>query len=84
MIWLGVAWFGQFVVFQTDYDEIEHKKNQLWRHFSDVIVFTSPKTVTNLLSQDFSILDLSPLPIKISSYTGCVVQLHYPIYTSEK
>jgi len=31
-------------------------KNQLWRHFSNDIVITSPKNVTNQTSQDFSIL----------------------------
>jgi len=31
-------------------------KKQLWRHFSDVIVITSPKNVTKLTSQNFSIL----------------------------
>jgi len=34
-------------------------KNQLWRHFSDVIVITSSKNVTKLKSQGFSILGLS-------------------------
>jgi len=50
------AWFIQIVFFQTDYDEIELKKNQLWCHFSDVIVPMSPKNVTKITSQDFSIL----------------------------
>jgi len=30
-------------------------KNQLWRHFSDVIAITSPKNVTKITSQNFSI-----------------------------
>jgi len=54
--WLEVAWFAQIVVFQTDYDEIKLQQNQLRYHFSDVIVITSPKNVTKLTSQDFSIL----------------------------
>jgi len=38
-------WWPKVVcVFQTDYDEIEFQKNQLLRHFSDVIHRkTSPK-----------------------------------------
>jgi len=36
-------------------------KNQLWRHFSDVIVIISPKNVTKITSQSFSILGPPPL-----------------------
>jgi len=28
--WPEVAWFGQIVILQTNYDEIELLKNQLW------------------------------------------------------
>jgi len=41
------------VVFQTDYDEIEHYKYQLRRHFSDAIIITSPKNVIRIMSQIF-------------------------------
>jgi len=41
------------MVFQNDYDEIELLKNHLWRRFSDVIVITSQKNVTKIMSQDF-------------------------------
>jgi len=44
------------MVFQTDYDKIKLLKNQLSRHFSDVIIITSSKNVIKLMSQDFSIL----------------------------
>jgi len=40
--WPEFAWFGQIVFFWTDYVKIKFFKNQLWRHFSDVIVLTSP------------------------------------------
>jgi len=41
--WFEVAWFGQFVVLQINYDAIKLQKYQLWRHFGDVIKITSPK-----------------------------------------
>jgi len=50
--WPKVAWFGQIVVFQTDYDEIELKENQLWRHR---YYFTEKCHQTNIAR--FSILD---------------------------
>jgi len=37
------------VFFQADYDEIEFQKNQLWRHFSDIIAITSTKNFTIFL-----------------------------------
>jgi len=46
--------------FQMDYDEIEFKKS-VRRHFSDVIVITSPNNVTKITLQDFPFS-----PIKIS------------------
>jgi len=53
MIWINCG-------LQDDYDEIEFQKNQLWRHFSDVIVITSPKNATNITLQNFSILGPPP------------------------
>jgi len=44
------------MVLQVDNDEIEIQKNQLWRNFRDVIAITSPKNVTKITSQNFSIL----------------------------
>jgi len=46
--WHEVVWFAQCskVFFQTDYGKIK-LKNQLWRHFSHVIVITTPKTSPN-------------------------------------
>jgi len=61
-----VIW--QIVVFQTDYGEIGLFKNQLWRHFSDIIVITLPKKVTKLTWQIF--FHFGPLPIKISGYVN--------------
>jgi len=49
-------------------------KNQLWRHFSDVIVITSPKKVTKITLQNFSIL-LSP-PLQ-SKFLATTVRLFY-------
>jgi len=41
------------LIFQADYDEIELQKNQLLRHFSDVIAITSPKNVNKLNVANF-------------------------------
>jgi len=41
------------VVFQADYDEIELQKNQLWRHFSDVMAIMSPKNVNKNVTKIF-------------------------------
>jgi len=38
--WPEVPWFGQLVVFEADYDEIE-----LQKYSYDVITITSPKNV---------------------------------------
>jgi len=44
------------MVLQTDYDETDLFKNQLGCHFSGIITITSPKNVTKIMSQKFSIL----------------------------
>jgi len=64
--WPEVAWFGQIVVFQTDYDEIGFKK-QIWCHFSDVITITPPKKSPKFFH-------FGPLPIKISSFAKPVTR----------
>jgi len=48
------------VDFYADYEEIKFQKNQLRRHFSDVIIITSPKSVTQITTQFFSILPPPP------------------------
>jgi len=53
--------------FQTYYDEIELLKNQLWHHFSDVIVITTTKTSPNLRHKIFL---FGPLSIKIFGYAS--------------
>jgi len=59
---LEVPWFGQIVVFEADYDEIE-LQNIVRRHFSDVITITSSRNVTKTFQ-------FGPLPIKISDYAS--------------
>jgi len=65
--WPKVAWFGQIVVFQTDYGEIKTLKNQLRQNFSDVIDITSTKNVTKSVTKFFY---LGPPPSKISGYAS--------------
>jgi len=50
------------VVLQTDYDEIELLKNQLWRHFSNVIVIMSSINVTKVLAFPSKLLATALLP----------------------
>jgi len=61
--WPEVPWFGQIVVFEADYDEIEIQ-NIVMMSFQWLIIITSPKNVTKITSQIF--FQFGPLPIKIS------------------
>jgi len=44
---LDKFWFFKLIMIKTNF------KNQLRRHFSDVITITSPKKVTKITSQNF-------------------------------
>jgi len=50
------------MVFEADYDEIEHQNS------GDVITITSPTNVTKITSEKF--FQFGPLPIKISVYSS--------------
>jgi len=56
--WLEVVWFGQIVVFQTDYDKIELQKSVMtsfqFRH-----LYYVTENAIKLASQDFLILGSS-------------------------
>jgi len=61
--WPEVPWFGQIVVFQADYDEIELQKNSLWRHHHYFAENVIQNNVTNFIQ-------FAPLLIKISGYAS--------------
>jgi len=51
--WPEVAWFAQKWFFKRFMANSSFESNQLWRHFSDVIVITTPKTSPNLRHKIF-------------------------------
>jgi len=62
MYWFEVAWFGQIVFFQIDYDKIELNKTQLCRHHN----YVTEKRNQNNVTKYFHFAS----PIKIYDYAS--------------